>query len=59
MVASIQVARKTPISIGNINSGRPMTTGIPMGRIRQLAAEKVAPDIEVWIRFWRCTLRYF
>ena len=41
------VAINTPISIGNIRSSLPIITGIPMGSSKLLAAENVAPDIEV------------
>jgi hypothetical protein len=53
------VARVQPISMGTISSGYPMTTGMPIVSSMQLATEKVAPEMEVWIRFCRWMLRNF
>ena len=59
IVESITVASVTPTSIGNMRSGLPMMTGIPIGRIMQFAAENVAAEMDVCRRFCLWTLRYF
>src|SRR6218665_3403430 len=46
-----------PISMGMINSGRPMANGTPIGMNRLLAAPKVAEEMAVCTWFWRCTER--
>ena len=55
----MQVAMVAPISMGIISSGRPRMMGMPQVRSMQFATEKVVAEMEVWIRFCRCTLRNF
>ena len=59
MVASIMVAKSTPTSIGTTSWISPIRYGIPMGRIRLFAAEKVAPEIDVCTRFCEWIFLYF
>ena len=59
MVASIMVAKSTPTSIGTTSWISPIRYGIPMGRIRLFAAEKVTPEIDVCTRFCEWIFLYF
>lgn len=47
IVASTIVANVTPISIGDMSSGQPIITGIPIVRSMQFADAKVAPEVAV------------
>ena len=52
MVASMMDAIVAPTSIGTTSPGSPSRNGMPIARIKEFAAQNVAPEILVCTRFW-------